>query len=199
MIPENRVYMKIKVNPLEPSAISTTFYGPTKCVERYRQIYREKIDDWSIDDDIYRNFLRIFGRLRSFFIYIRYNYQLSQWINFLNYYLIELDLIAFPRKDSFGNAGMSELCSICYTFRCADQIPIVSCDNDKCALNYHLICLKEWFATLRDTKVFLNMTSGRCPSCKEVNNLNLYFVFGVFIVWHEIMNFFPVSETFNVL
>lgn len=53
--------MKIKVDPLEPSAISTTFYGPTKSVERYRQIYRDKVDDWNPSDDIYRNFLRIFG------------------------------------------------------------------------------------------------------------------------------------------
>lgn len=53
--------MKIKVDPLEPSAISTTFYGPTKSVERYRQIHRDKVDDWNPSDDIYRNFLRIFG------------------------------------------------------------------------------------------------------------------------------------------
>lgn len=84
-------------------------------------------------------------------------------------FLFEIDLIAFPQRDSFSDhTGMGELCSICYTYRFAGQIPIVSCDNDKCALNYHLICLQEWFATLRDTKVFLNMTSGRCPSCKEV-------------------------------
>lgn len=62
---ENRVYMKIKVDPLEPSAISTTFFGPTKSVERYRQIYREKIDEWSLNDDIYQNFLRIFGTFNS--------------------------------------------------------------------------------------------------------------------------------------
>lgn len=62
IVPEKRVYMKIKVDPLEPSAISTTFYGPTRSVERYRQIYREKIDDWSVNDDIYQNFLRIFGK-----------------------------------------------------------------------------------------------------------------------------------------
>lgn len=55
--------MKIKVDPLEPAAISTTFYGPTKSVERYRQIYSKKINDWSPSDDIYRNFLRIFGTI----------------------------------------------------------------------------------------------------------------------------------------
>lgn len=59
--------MKIKVDPLEPSAISTAFYGPTKSVERYRQIYREKIGDWNPTDDIYRNFLRIFGSFKLLF------------------------------------------------------------------------------------------------------------------------------------
>lgn len=77
--------------------------------------------------------------------------------------------MTFPTKNSFNNTGMRELCCICYTYRFAGQIPIVSCDNDKCALIYHTACLKEWFTTLGDTKVFLNMTSGRCPSCKEVS------------------------------
>lgn len=63
---ENRVFMKIQVDPLEPSAVTTTFYGPTKSVEQYRQIYREKMDDWSFNDDIYRNLLRIFGTLALF-------------------------------------------------------------------------------------------------------------------------------------
>lgn len=63
---EDRVYMKIKVNPLEPSSVTTKFYGPTKKVERYRQIYHEKLDEWNVNDDIYRNFLRIFGRIKTF-------------------------------------------------------------------------------------------------------------------------------------
>lgn len=83
------------------------------------------------------------------------------------------DLMAFPLKNAFNHSGMGELCSICYSYRFAGQIPMISCDNDKCALNYHTGCLKEWFATLRDTKVFLNMTSGRCPSCKEVRIVKL--------------------------
>lgn len=82
--------------------------------------------------------------------------------------------MTFPQKCTLANSGFGEHCSICYTYRVAGQIPIVSCDNDKCALNYHLICLKEWFATLRDTKVFLNMTSGRCPSCKEVCQIKFF-------------------------
>lgn len=153
--------MKIKVDPLEPSAVTTTFYGPSEQVEKYREIYHKQIDDWNANDDIYRNLLKIFGN-KTFFTHRNCD---------LHYYLlsIRLDLMAFPQKSAFNGNGMGELCSICYTYRFAGQIPIVCCDNEKCALNYHTVCLKEWFATLRDTKVFLNMTSGRCPSCKEVS------------------------------
>lgn len=59
---ENRVYMKIKVNPLDPTFLVTTFYGPTRLVERYRTIYSEKVNDWNADDDIHGNFLKIFGK-----------------------------------------------------------------------------------------------------------------------------------------
>lgn len=62
---EDRVYMKIRVNPLEPSAVTTTFYGPTKKVERYRQVYHEKLDEWNANEDIYRNLLRIFGKVQD--------------------------------------------------------------------------------------------------------------------------------------
>lgn len=65
---EDRVYMKIKVNPLELSSVTTKFYGTTKKVERYRQIYHEKLDEWNVNDDIYRNFLRIFGTIKTIFI-----------------------------------------------------------------------------------------------------------------------------------
>lgn len=58
----DRVYMKIKVDPLNPASLTTTFYGPTKQVEQYRRIYYEKLDDWNMNEDIYRNLLRIFGR-----------------------------------------------------------------------------------------------------------------------------------------
>lgn len=60
---ENRVYMKIKVDPLEPTSVTPTFYGPSKQVERYRQLYLRGVDDWNPSDDIYRNLLKIFGEI----------------------------------------------------------------------------------------------------------------------------------------
>lgn len=121
----------------------------------------------------------MFNLLRSFrFVTYFLLFCLFFFFHFSKYF-IGIDLIAFPLKDSFkDSSGLGELCSICYTYRFDGQIPIVSCDNEKCGLNYHLICLKEWFTTLRDTKVFLNMASGRCPSCKEVCIFNFVFFFG---------------------
>lgn len=118
-------------------------------------------------------------------------------INYLNF----TDLMAFPQKSSFnrGYGGMGELCSICYSYRFAGQIPIVSCDIDKCALNYHTLCLKEWFATLRDTKVFLNMTSGRCPSCKEVCYIWLIclHIKQFFFILHVLVSLYSITETID--
>lgn len=54
--------MKIVVDPLIPSSITTTFYGPTTSVEFYRDKYREGISEWNPEVDIYRNFSRIFGK-----------------------------------------------------------------------------------------------------------------------------------------
>lgn len=56
--------MKIKVDPLEPTSITASFYGPSKQVERYREIYSKRIDDWNANDDIYRNLLKIFGKIK---------------------------------------------------------------------------------------------------------------------------------------
>lgn len=53
--------MKIVVDPLDPSNLTTTFFGPSKYVEMYRDIYREKSEDWNAKDDIYTNFLKVFG------------------------------------------------------------------------------------------------------------------------------------------
>lgn len=63
--PDDRVYMKIIVDPLLPSSISATFFGPTTSVDSYRDKYRDGINNWNPDEDIYRNFLRIFGEAFS--------------------------------------------------------------------------------------------------------------------------------------
>lgn len=55
--------MKIKVDPLEPTSVTATFYGPSKQVETFRDMYLKGIDEWNPSDDIYRNLLKIFGKI----------------------------------------------------------------------------------------------------------------------------------------
>lgn len=74
------------------------------------------------------------------------------------------DIVAFPQKSPEDETIM---CTICYTYRSHNQIPIITCDNDKCNLIYHASCLKWWFSTVRDNKTFLTVTSGFCH-CKAV-------------------------------
>lgn len=87
--------------------------------------------------------------------------------------------MSFPQEYEFTKQRGLEHCNICYMTRMKNQIPIITCDNEKCALIFHPLCLKEWFSSVRDTKTFLNMTSGRCPSCKEVNNF--YDIFEIYL------------------
>lgn len=60
--------MKIVVDPLMPSSVSVSFYGPTTAIERYRDMYKAGLDGWNVDDDIYRNLLRIFGKPKQLLI-----------------------------------------------------------------------------------------------------------------------------------
>lgn len=60
--------MKIIVDPLDPSNLTTTFFGPSMHVEKYRDIYREKFEEWNTKEDIYTNFLKIFGELNQKFV-----------------------------------------------------------------------------------------------------------------------------------
>lgn len=60
-------------------------------------------------------------------------------------------------------------CSICGMFRMDDSIPMVSCDNTKCDLLFHVGCLKQWWSMFADNKTFLYIELGtKCPMCKEV-------------------------------
>lgn len=78
-------------------------------------------------------------------------------------------MMSLPQKPIVGSVDPSteSYCSICYMYRLNGHIPMITCDNPKCWLIYHTACLKEWFSINRESKTFLNVTSGNCPSCKE--------------------------------
>lgn len=82
-----------------------------------------------------------------------------------SYWSLFADKVSFPLR---SEEVLDEVCSICYMHRLDEQIPIISCDNEKCHLIYHTECIRKWFSTIKDSKTFLNVTSGRCPLCKEV-------------------------------
>lgn len=60
-ISDDKVYLKVTVDPLLPSSIDVAFFGPTTPVEQYREKYMLGINNWNPDEDIYRNLLKIFG------------------------------------------------------------------------------------------------------------------------------------------
>lgn len=170
-----------------PSSISATFFGPTKTTEYYRDLYRERIHDWNTNDDIHRNLLRVFGNCQ----YKSLSIGISELNTIKNLRISELflaDKISFPLKD--GEDSINN-CSICYTYRLCNQIPIISCDNEKCQLIYHTMCLKEWFSTIRDSKTFLNVTSGKCPFCKEVY---VYLLDGTLQRWNQNLTQFSLTQ-----
>ena len=136
-----KVFIKIVVNQFCPNSVLVNLYGPTKEVELYRQMYNENAPKWNIELDIYNNLLKIF------------------------------DLMYFPIKDKDEVINEDEIyCNICYSYVLNGHIPICSCDNAKCDLIFHLVCLKEWFSRSTDGKTFLTVTMGSCPFCKEVSS-----------------------------
>lgn len=154
---EGGIYIKIIVDPMEPSSIVTRLIGPPYRVEVLREQFAQKLIKWDETSDIHTNLLRIFEK------------------------------IFFPIKPQFLDAddSMNELegtkCSICFAYRMDKQIPYISCDNQKCCSIYHLPCLKKWFSTLPDTKTFCNIAFGTCPYCKEVS---LIFSHSAFIYFN---------------
>lgn len=63
-ISDDRVYLKININPMMPSSASVNFYGPTDLVEKYKHRYSSKLNDWNVEENIYRNLTRIFGNFK---------------------------------------------------------------------------------------------------------------------------------------
>lgn len=81
------------------------------------------------------------------------------------------DLIYFTLKhpsDEDNDEAGQNCCGICLSYRFNDQIPMISCDNEKCEIIYHKECLKKWFEGV-NTKTILLVTMGSCPFCKEVS------------------------------
>ncbi|KAJ6640314.1 E3 ubiquitin-protein ligase FANCL [Pseudolycoriella hygida] len=76
-------------------------------------------------------------------------------------------LVYFPVRND-EDEGDEMNCSICGTFQMDNSIPMISCDNFKCDLVFHVGCLKQWWSMVADNKTFLYIELGTtCPMCKE--------------------------------
>ncbi|XP_021693824.1 E3 ubiquitin-protein ligase FANCL [Aedes aegypti] len=149
-----KVFLKITLHPLQPASVVVAFLGPTIEIEYLRELYNAKLDDWDPESDVYTNLLRIF------------------------------EIMAFPmRIELTGKDDEAIQCGICMSYRDdQNKIPIISCDNEKCSLIFHIGCLKEWFMSLKDSRTFFAISVGTCPYCKQkvsssfdelLNNLDL--------------------------
>uniref|UniRef100_A0A6E8VLJ8 RING-type domain-containing protein n=1 Tax=Anopheles coluzzii TaxID=1518534 RepID=A0A6E8VLJ8_ANOCL len=141
---DRKVFLKVSLHPLQPAAIDVGFFGPTKQVSKLREIYDERQDDWDADCNVYTNLLRIFN------------------------------VIAFPMRPAANHEKSQQLgselgensCGICMNYQDGyDRVPVISCDNEQCNLIFHIHCLKEWFATQRESKKIFTISIGNCPYC----------------------------------
>lgn len=137
-LPDEKVFLKVTLDPFVPSNVQLNFIGPLEEVESLRRIYCEKIDDLDVDESVHKNLLRIF------------------------------DMLYFPyRPDCSSKLANKRTCSICFEFNLDNTYPIITCFNANCEVIFHSICLQKWFDTLTDTKTFCTVTSGLCPYCKQ--------------------------------
>lgn len=137
------VFIKIQVDPFCPSSVEINFIGPTYEIERYREMYNERANNWDPEMDLHKNILKIF------------------------------DIFYLPMKNSGEMFNESSVpgseCNICMSYLSGEdgRVPIISCDNQKCETIYHATCLNRWFSLQSDGKTFLAVSVGKCPFCKE--------------------------------
>ncbi|XP_034113319.1 E3 ubiquitin-protein ligase FANCL isoform X1 [Drosophila albomicans] len=140
---KDRVYLKLTIaDPFASyGSMALQIIGPTEEVAQLRHVLSDGLGSWDMELDMHKNLLRIF------------------------------DLCYFPMRGDLGQMQAAseeeQHCNICYVYRLdTGEVPLVSCDNSRCVLKCHAVCLKEWFDTLIDGKTFLEVSFGLCPFCK---------------------------------
>uniref|UniRef100_A0A1B0D3S4 Uncharacterized protein n=1 Tax=Phlebotomus papatasi TaxID=29031 RepID=A0A1B0D3S4_PHLPP len=95
-----------------------------------------------------------------------YNEKIADWDSEMDVHknlLRMYDMIYFPMKEN----DVETPCNICFDYLQGSSIPIISCDNTKCNVIFHLQCLKNYFVTLRSSKTMFTLAMGQCPFCRE--------------------------------
>lgn len=62
-ISDDKVFLKVTLDPYVPSNVQLNFIGPLEEVEGLRRIYCQKMDDWDVEVGAYKNLLRMFDLL----------------------------------------------------------------------------------------------------------------------------------------
>uniref|UniRef100_A0A8D8I2P1 E3 ubiquitin-protein ligase FANCL n=1 Tax=Culex pipiens TaxID=7175 RepID=A0A8D8I2P1_CULPI len=99
----------------------------------------------------------------------QYNGKLEDWDPDSDVYTNMLrifEIMSFPMRTEDEADAID--CGICMSHRDdRGKIPIVSCDNEKCSLVFHVDCMKQWFLSLKESKTFFAISIGTCPYCKQ--------------------------------
>lgn len=64
MVSDEKVFIKIIINPLSPSNVDIFLIGPTVKIIPFREKYENKISEWNPEVDVHSNLLRMFGKYK---------------------------------------------------------------------------------------------------------------------------------------
>ncbi|XP_057669688.1 E3 ubiquitin-protein ligase FANCL isoform X1 [Diorhabda carinulata] len=153
-IPQNRRYnyrriwldetvsIIITVDPFCLCALpNIVFLGPERIVEAYRSTMNNNLENWDPTNYIFSEILKLIG------------------------------LEKFPAKQ-FDQPRADGLlvdvgeCSICFSYRLADNLPEIVCKNEYCSNCYHIACLYEWLMSVNARRFFSEVV-GSCPNCEK--------------------------------
>ncbi|PSN49115.1 E3 ubiquitin-protein ligase FANCL [Blattella germanica] len=144
----NNVSIQITVDPLKPTERpDIKFLGSERAIVPFQEALAEKFEMWNNKDGIVENLLLV------------------------------LNLPAFPSTplDSSHSQDLVHPgdCSICFTARFNGELPSRACNNEKCGMIYHDVCLFEWLQTLPTSSKSFDYIHGECPNCGMVSSSQL--------------------------
>jgi len=137
------VSLHLELDPAFPTAIPVMkFLGSDQKIIPIREQLAENTEHWDEEEPLLTNLERVLG----------------------------LELPSRAEVSAASQAGEWSLeCGICYSYKLGDteQLPSVSCEQEKCCQTFHQACLHEWLVQLPDTRTSLNMVTGECPYCSK--------------------------------
>jgi len=75
--------------------------------------------------------------------------------------------VELPSRTDSAKEDWSVECGICYSYKLGEQLPTISCEDNRCCQPFHETCLYEWLTKLPGCRTTLNMVLGECPYCSK--------------------------------